>query len=69
MKEKIYNYLVAALYGLPSCKNCQHKELDMQRTPCSYCRDWNNYELNSEDAAHVERMARNIVKIVKEDDQ
>ena len=66
MKEKIYNYLVSALYGLPSCKNCQHKELDMQRTPCSYCRDWSRYELNSEDAAHLERMARNIVKIAKE---
>lgn len=66
MKEKIYNYLVAALYGLPSCKNCQHKELDMQRTPCSYCRDWSEYKLNSEYAAHVERMARNIMKIVEE---
>jgi hypothetical protein len=66
MKEKIYNYLVAALYGLPSCKHCQHKELDMQRTPCSYCRDWSMYELNSKDAAHLERMARYIVKIVEE---
>lgn len=66
MKEKIYNYLVAALYGVPSCNYCQYRECDMQRTPCSYCRDYNRYELNSEDAEHVERMAKNIVKIAKE---
>lgn len=66
MKEKIYNYLVAVLYGGPSCNYCQHRECDMSRTPCSYCSDGNNYELNSEDAAYVERMSRNIVKIAKE---
>lgn len=67
MKEKIYNYLVAALYGVPSCNYCQHMDCSPNRSPCSRCeKGWSNYKLHKNYAADVRRMARNIVKIAKE---
>lgn len=35
MKEKIYNYLVAALYGVPSCNYCQHMDCSPNRSPAA----------------------------------
>lgn len=67
MKDAIYNYLREELYPCPSCNHCQYSDIDMKRVPCNRCsKDDDKYKLHKGHEADLRRMAREIVKIVRQ---
>lgn len=66
MKQAIYNYLREELYPYPSCNHCQYSDIDMKRVPCNRCDGWDKYKLHKGHEADLRRMAREIVRIVKQ---
>lgn len=66
MKEQIYNYLLTALYSIPSCNYCQHFDVSAKRVPCNKCGcNWEKYKLHKGHEADLKQMTRDIIKIVK----
>jgi hypothetical protein len=67
MKQAIYNYLREELYPCPSCNHCQYNELYPHRVPCIICgKEQDQYKLHKGHEADLRRMAREIVRIVKQ---
>ena len=68
MKEKIIQYLLDELYPVPSCDTCKYSNtvLNVKRYPCHRCDGFSKYQLHKGHLDDVKRMAKDIVKIVKE---
>jgi hypothetical protein len=67
MKQAIYNYLREELYPCPSCDHCQYSDIDVKRVPCNQCEhEGDKYKLHKGHEADLRRMAREIVRIVKQ---
>lgn len=67
MKDAIYNYLREELYPCPSCSHCQYNETSPHRVPCIRClKEQDQYKLHKGHEADLRRMAREILRIVKQ---
>lgn len=63
MTQEIYDYLYEELYGVPSCLTCQYSYT--KRTPCEKCDGYSKYKFHQGHKADLQRVAKDIVKIVK----
>ena len=69
MKNQLYEYLIAELYPLPECCNCQYDEVDPSRVPCSKCKIRERYKLRKELQQDVKNLVKGIMNIVKENEK
>jgi protein-arginine kinase activator protein McsA len=66
MQAQIYDYLVAELYPVPECANCEYNFTRFSGGKCFKCDGASCYRLAEGIQSDVRKMVRGIVKIVKE---
>lgn len=63
---QIYDYLVAELYPVPECDNCEYNFTRFSSGKCFKCDGVSQFVLANGIQADLHRMAKGIIKITKE---